>query len=157
MPPNAHDHIQSRSRALTNRPARYNRFMDKMSNSPVVLKIPMDVSADEENVLFGLGTVTVGAGATGQFNVAAPRDLILRKLSIVDMADAANGNHLVVAVSVEGKALLQGLGAAGAAFLPGQFDKPSFDCPAGSGTPITVSVQNITGGALTYGGFFTID
>ena len=157
MPPNVNDHIQSRSRALTNRPARYNRMMDKMSNSPVVLKIPHDVAADEENVIFGLGTISVAAGATGQFSVAAPRDLILRKLSVVDLANAANGNHLITAVSVEGKALLQGLGAPGAAFVPGQFDKPSFDVPAGSGTPITVSVQNTTGGLLTYGGFFTID
>ena len=154
---NVNDHLQARSRAMVNRPARYNRFMDKMSNSPVVLKIPHDIAADEENVVFGLGTIQIAAGATGQFSVAAPRDLILRKLTIVDMANAANGNHLLTAVSVEGKALLQGLGAAGAAFLPGQFDKPSFDVPAGSGTPITVSVQNTTGGLLTYGGLFTID
>jgi len=155
--PNVNDHIQQRSRALTNRPARYNRMMDKLSNSPVVLKIPHDVSADEENVVFGLGTITVAAGATGQFSVAAPRDLILRKLSVVDLANAANTNHLVTAIGVEGKAMLQGLGVPGAAFLPGQFDKPSFDVPAGSGTPITVSVQNLTGAGVTYSSFFTID
>lgn len=150
--------IQDRARSLVNRPVRYNRMLDKLGGSQFVAKVPRDVSADEENVMFGLGTLAaLGAGATGTFTQNAPRDLILRKLHIADLSNPANGNFTVSAVAVEGKALLQGGACPGGLFLAGQFDKPEFDVPAGSGTPITVTITNTGVGALSFSAAFTID
>lgn len=151
-------HIQDRSRQLTNRPVRYNRMLDKLGGSQFVAKVPRDMSADEENVMFGLGTaLLLGAGASITLTQNAPRDLILRRLHIADLASPTNGNFTVSAVTVEGKALLQGAACPGALFLASQVDKPEFDVPAASGTPVSVTFTNQSGGALNFAAAFTID
>jgi len=151
-------HIQDRSRALTNRPVRYNRMLDKLGGSQFVAKVPRDMSADEENVMFGLGTVAIGFGASATLTQNAPRDLILRRLHIADLVTPANTNFTVSAVTVEGKALLQGGACPGALFVSTQVDKPEFDVPAASGTPVSVTITNTaTAGSITVCSAFTID
>ena len=152
-------HIQDRSRQLTNRPVRYNRMLDKLGGSQFVAKVPRDMSADEENVMFGLGTTAaIAPGVSATLTQNAPRDLILRRLNITDLANPANGNFTISAVTVEGKALLQGSACPGALFIAQQVDKPEFDVPAASGTPVSITVTNTaTVGNVTLCAALTID
>ena len=151
-------HIQDRSRQLTNRPVRYNRMLDKLGGSQFVAKVPRDMSADEENVMFGLGTTAaLAVGATATLTQNAPRDLILRRLHIADLANPTNGNFTISAVTVEGKALLQGSSVPGALFIASQVDKPEFDVPAASGTPVSVTITNTGAAGIVFSSAFTID
>lgn len=136
---------------------RFNRLLEKFKGG-MVFKVPENFSADEHNVILGLGTSGVlAAGATFAFTVNAPRDLILRKLVVYNVASLVDGNFSVTGITVEGNALLLGNAYPGGSFVPGAFATPVFDVPAGTGTPIQVNVQNTTAAAVTYFAGFLID
>jgi hypothetical protein len=145
------------SRLIGGRAVRYNRFLDKIGAAPFVAKIPKDFGSDEENVILGLGTTAVVAiGATATLAINVPRDCILRSLLVSDLA---GGNNFVVsAITVEGKSYLLGSSAPGSLFNANNIQaQPSFDVPVAGGTPVSVTIQNTSGAAQTYGVAFTID
>lgn len=137
---------------------RYSRLLDKMNQGSIIYKVPEAFGADEHNVIFGLGVLAaLGAGASGQFTQNAPRDLILRRLQIYNMANVADGDFTVTAITVEGNALMLGGAAGGGAFIPGAFHCPDFNIPVAGGTPVQIQIVNTTAGALDYVATFLID
>ena len=145
------------SRLIGGRAVRYNRFLDKIGAAPFVAKIPKDFGSDEENVILGLGTVTaLAAGATSTLAINVPRDCILRSLLVSDLA--GGNNFVVTAITVEGKSYLLGNSAPGALFNGNNIQaQPSFDVPVAGGTPVSVTIQNTSLAAQSYGVAFTID
>lgn len=145
------------SRLIGGRAVRYNRFLDKIGSAPFVAKIPQDFGADEENVILGLGpTAVVAAAATATVSINVPRDCIIRKLLVADLA--GGNNFLVTAITVEGKSYLLGSSAPGQLFNAVNINaQPSFDVPVAGGTPISVTIQNTSAAGQTYAVAFTID
>jgi len=130
---------------------RRNRFYSNLKGQ-CLLKLPKDVSADELNVIFGLGYQSVAAAATFTFAATAPRDMIIRDLVI----DAAAG-LIITSINVSGDELLLGSEATSQAFSPTNLARPSFDLPVAGGTQIKVTVKNNTAGALLVTPAFNID
>jgi hypothetical protein len=130
---------------------RRNRFFSNLK-SQCLLKLPKDVSADELNVIFGLGFQAVGIGATFTFATTAPRDLIIRDLVI----DAVAG-LVVTSINVSGDELVLGGPCTSQSFGPGNQNRPSFDLPVSGGTQIRVTVTNNTAGILPISPAFNID
>jgi hypothetical protein len=145
------------SRLIGGRAVRYNRFLDKIGAAPFVAKIPQDFGADEENVILGLGsTGVVASTATSTLALNVPRDCILRKLLVSDLA--GGNNFLVTAITVEGKSYLLGSSAPGQIFNGTNINaQPSFDVPVAGGTPVSVTIQNTSATNQTYAVAFTID
>jgi hypothetical protein len=145
------------SRLIGGRAVRYNRFLDKIGAAPFVAKIPKDFGSDEENVILGLGTTAaIAAGATATLAINVPRDCILRSLLVSDLA--GGNNFVVTAITVEGKSYLLGSSAPGSLFNANNIQaQPSFDVPVAGGTPVSVTIQNTSAAAQTYGVAFTID
>lgn len=140
------------------REIRYNRLLDKMGSPSILFKVPESFGADENNVVLGLSAlVTLAAAATGVAQVNVPRDLILRKLIIVDNILITNQNFVVTAITIEGNSVLLGNSISGAVFAPNSYYSPSFDLPVAGGTPVTVSIQNTSGAVATFTPCFTID
>lgn len=137
---------------------RYSRLLDKLNQGSIIYKVPVAFGADEHNVLFGLGILPgLAAAASGTFTQNAPRDLILRKLQIYNMAAPGDGDFSVTAITVEGNALMLGGAAGGAAFIPGAFHCPEFDIPVAGGTPVQVTIVNNSVGPLDYAASYFID
>jgi hypothetical protein len=130
---------------------RRNRFYSNLKGQ-CLIKLPKDVSADELNVIFGLGYQSVGAAATFTFAQTAPRDLIIRDLVI----DSAAG-LVVTSINVSGDELLLGGPATSQSFGPQNQNRPTFDLPVSGGTQIKITVQNNTAGALLCAPAFNID
>lgn len=130
---------------------RRNRFYSNLKGQ-CLLKLPKDVSADELNVIFGLGYASVAAAGTTTFSATAPRDMIIRDLVI----DAAAG-LVITSINVSGDELLLGSEATSQAFSPTNLARPSFDLPVAGGTQIKVTVKNNTAGALLVAPAFNID
>jgi hypothetical protein len=145
------------SRLIGGRAVRYNRFLDKIGAAPFVAKIPADFGADEENVILGLGvTPSVPAAGTSTLAINVPRDCILRKLIVADLA--GGNNFLITAITVEGKSYLLGSSAPGQMFNGANINaQPSFDVPVAGGTPVSVTVNNTSTAAQFYSIAFTID
>lgn len=130
---------------------RRNRFFSNLKGQ-CLLKLPKDVSADELNVIFGLGYQSVGAAATFTFAQTAPRDLIIRDL-VIDSA----GGLVVTSINVSGDELVLGSAATSQAFSPSNQNRPSFDLPVAGGTQIKVTVTNNTAAAILCAPAFNID
>lgn len=130
---------------------RRNRFFSNLK-AQCLLKLPKDVSADELNVIFGLGYQSVAAAATFTFAQTAPRDLIIRDLVI----DSAAG-LVVTSINVSGDELVLGGPASSQSFGPQNQNRPSFDLPVAGGTQIKITVTNNTAGALLIAPAFNID
>lgn len=147
--------------ALTGgRSLRYNRFFDKLNQSSVVLKVPQDFGTDEENVVLGMsaGAVAIAAAASATITVNAPRDLILRRLYLVDILSSTNQDFVVTAIQIEGKAFLIGGSIPGAVFGNNNFNAPAhFDVPVAGGTPISITVTNTGAGGIELLPTWTID
>ena len=130
---------------------RRNRFYSNLKGQ-CLIKLPKDVSADELNVIFGLGYSSVAAAGVFTFAATAPRDMILRDLVI----DAAAG-LTVTSINVSGDELLLGSEASSQAFDKANQNRPTFDLPVAGGTQVKVTVKNNTAGALLIAPAFNID
>lgn len=130
---------------------RRNRFYSNLKGQ-CLIKLPKDVSADELNVIFGLGYQSVAAAGSFTFSATAPRDLILRDL----IMDAAAG-LVVTSINVSGDELVLGSEATSQAFDKSNLSRPSFDLPVAGGTQVKVTVKNNTAGALLIAPAFNID
>jgi len=145
------------SQLMGGREFRYNRLLDKLNQSTILFKVPAEWGADENNVVFGTGGMAVAAAATGTSSANAPRDLILRKLILINQLDAADVDFTVTAITVEGNSLLLGSGLTGAVFQPNSFHSPHFDIPVAGGTPVAVTVSNGSAAGQEFAPCFTID
>lgn len=144
-------------RLMGGRELRYNRLLDKLGSPSVLFKVPTEWGVDENNVVLGLTAVTIAAGATVTSSVNVPRDLVLRKLILVNQSLATDIAYTVTAITIEGNSVALGGGVAGATFLPGSFHSPSFDLPVAGGTPVAVSIQNNSLADQKFAPTFTID
>lgn len=145
------------SSLMGGRELRYNRLLDKLGSPSILFKVPQEWGADENNVVLGLTIVTIAAGATATSSVNVPRDLVLRKLILVNQSLSTDINYIVTSITIEGNSVALGGGVAGATFLPGSFHSPSFDLPVAGGTPVAVSIQNNSAAAQIFAPTFTID
>jgi len=144
---------------LGGRDLRSNRHLDAMKGSSMLAKVPRDIAADEYNAVFGVGgRNAIAAGASVTFTSAAPRDLILRELTLnCDGGMAEVVVCSVTAVNVEGNTAQLGGAVGGAQFAHDATNKPSFDLPAAGGTPVQVIITNNSAAALFATPSFTID
>lgn len=145
------------SQLMGGREFRYNRLLDKLNQSTILFKVPQEWGADENNVVFGTGAISPGAGGTATSSANAPRDLILRKLILINQLGPADVDFTVTAITVEGNSLLLGSGVAGALFLPNSFFNPHFDIPVAGGTPVAVTIANGSAAGQEFSPVFTID
>lgn len=143
------------------RELRYNRLLDKMGSPSILFKVPQEWGTDENNVVLGLSNLVGGTalapGASGTCQVNVPRDLILRKLILVNNVLAGDFDFLVTAITIEGNSVLLGNPISGAVFSPTSFFTPSFDLPVAGGTPVTISITNTSAAAQEFSPCFTID
>ena len=130
---------------------RRNRFFNNIKGQ-CLLKLPKDVSADELNVIFGLGFATVAPAATFTFAQTAPRDLIIRDLVLDGVAGL-----IVTSINVSGDELVLGGAATSQTFSPGNQNRPTFDLPVAGGTQIKVTVTNSSLAAVLIAPAFNID
>lgn len=134
-------------------PYKRNRFITRLT-SACHIKVPKDVSADELNVVFGLGrNGAIAAGATNTFAVTAPRDMFIRDLVI----GCAANSFSVTSINVSGDELVLGAEVPADTFSPGNQSRPSFDLPVVGGTQIKVTVRNDTAAAAAASAAFNID
>jgi len=143
------------------REVRYNRLLDKMGSPSILFKVPESFGTDENNVVLGLsnlvGGTALAAGATGTCQVNVPRDLILRKLIVVNNLIAGDSDFLITAITIEGNSVLLGNAISGAVFGPTSFYSPSFDLPVAGGTPVTITITNTSAATQEFSPCFTID
>jgi len=143
------------------REIRYNRLLDKMGSPSILFKVPDSFGTDENNVVLGLsnlvGASALAAGASGTCQVNVPRDLILRKLIVVNNNINGDFDFLVTAITIEGNSVLLGNPISGAVFSPISFYSPSFDLPVAGGTPVTITITNTSTAAQEFSPCFTID
>jgi hypothetical protein len=140
------------------RELRYNRLLDKMGSPSILFKVPQEWGTDENNVVLGLSQLSLAFGASGTAQVNVPRDLILRRLILVNNALATDVNFVVTAITIEGNSVLLGNGIAGSVFGPNSYWSPAFDLPVAGGTPVTISITNANGaGTQVFTPCFTID
>jgi hypothetical protein len=140
------------------REVRYNRLLDKMGSPSILFKVPESFGTDENNVVLGLSNlVALAAAATGTCQVNVPRDLILRKLIVVNNILAGDVDFVISAITIEGNSVLLGNPIGGAVFSPTSFYSPSFDLPVAGGTPVTISITNTSAAAQDFSPCFTID
>lgn len=139
------------------REPRYNRLLDKMAQSTILFKVPREWGIDENNVLFGTGFIAVAAGATATSTGAAPRDLILRQLVVVNNVLATDIDFTITAVTVEGNSTLLNAPVSGVLFSANSFHSPSWDLPVAGGTSVSVTIVNGSLAGQEFTPTFTID
>jgi hypothetical protein len=139
------------------RELRYNRLLDKMGSPSILFKVPQEWGTDENNVVLGLSQLSLAAAASGVAQVNVPRDLILRKLIVVNNKSATDIDFVITAITIEGNSVLLGNSISGAIFANNSYWSPAFDLPVAGGTPVTVSVTNTSAAAAVYTPVFTID
>lgn len=128
------DKIQPTPGNLGNLKVRRNRFI--VEDKGLIGKIGTQYSADENNVVFGLGSNTHGAAATGQVLTAgAARYMIARRLVIA----AGNVRGRVKSIKVEGNEMLQGKSVPFEQFSILNLNAPTFNLPIPSGTPVEIT------------------
>ena len=145
------------SRLMGGRELRYNRLLDKLGSPSVLFKVPQEWGVDENNVILGLGSLALGAGANGTASINVPRDLVLRRLIVINQKLTTDADFVITALTIEGNSVALGGFSAGATFFPGSFWSPAFDLPVSGGTPVAVTIQNTSAAAATYVPTFTID
>lgn len=132
---------------------RRNRFFQQLSAS-CYAKVPRDISADELNVVLGLGSVAaLAAGAAFTLTVTAPRDCIIRDLQIF----ATSADSLITQINVAGDALVLGNAVPAAVFTVGNQTRPSFDLPVKGGTTLQIIGNNGSTAAAVVAAAFSID
>ena len=132
---------------------RRNRFFQQLSAS-CYAKVPRDISADELNVVLGLGSVAaLAAGAAFTLTVTAPRDCIIRDLQVF----ATSADALISQINVAGDALVLGNAVPAAVFSVGNQDRPSFDLPVKGGTTLQIIGNNGSTAAAVVAAAFSID
>lgn len=145
------------SKLMGGRELRYNRLLDKLGSPSVLFKVPQEWGVDENNVILGLGSLAVAAGASATASINVPRDLVLRRLIIVNQKSSTDTDFVITAITIEGNSVALGGFSAGATFFPGCYWSPAFDLPVSGGTPVAVTIQNTSAAAATYVPTFTID
>lgn len=132
---------------------RRNRFFQQLSAS-CYAKVPREISADELNVVLGLGNQGgLAAGAAFTLSVTAPRDCIIRDLQIF----STSTDSLVTQINVAGDALVLGNAVPVAVFTVGNQTRPSFDLPVKGGTTLQIIGTNGTTAAASVAAAFSID
>lgn len=111
---------------------RPNRFLTGIS-SQLNQKLPANLSADELNVVLGLGSAAPAAGAAFTLQATAPRDMFVRDLVIQGTTDV-----LVTAITINGDALVLGNNVPAVIFAPGNLNRPEFGLPVKGGTQVVV-------------------
>jgi len=111
---------------------RPNRFLTGIS-SQLNQKLPANLSADELNVVLGLGSAAPAAAAAFTLSATAPRDMFVRDLVIQSTTDV-----LVTAITINGDALVLGNNVPAVIFAPGNLNRPEFGLPVKGGTQVVV-------------------
>lgn len=111
---------------------RPNRFLTGIS-SQLNQKLPSNLSADELNVVLGLGSAAPAAAAAFTLQATAPRDMFVRDLVIQSTTDV-----LVTAITINGDALVLGNNVPAVIFAPGNLNRPEFGLPVKGGTQVVV-------------------
>lgn len=111
---------------------RPNRFLTGIS-SQLNQKLPSNLSADELNVVLGLGSAAPAAAAAFTLSATAPRDMFVRDLVIQSTTDV-----LVTAITINGDALVLGNNVPAVIFAAGNLNRPEFGLPVKGGTQVVV-------------------
>ncbi len=111
---------------------RPNRFLTGIS-SQLNQKLPSNLSADELNVVLGLGSAAPAAAAAFTLSATAPRDMFVRDLVIQSTTDV-----LVTAITINGDALVLGNNVPAVIFAPGNLNRPEVGLPVKGGTQVVV-------------------
>jgi len=106
---------------------RPNRFLVGIS-SQLNQKLPSNLSADELNVVLGLGTATVAANTAFTLQATAPRDMFVRDLVVQAPADV-----VINAITINGDALVLGGAVTAPIFSSGNLNRPEFGLPVKGG------------------------
>jgi len=116
--------------------------------------VPKEISADELNVVLGLGNQAgLAAGAAFTLTVTAPRDCIIRDLQVF----STSADSLITQINVAGDALVLGNAVPVAVFTVANQARPSFDLPVKGGTTLQILGNNGTTAAASVAAAFSID
>lgn len=110
-------------------------------------KFPGGVGVADDNVVFGLGTLTIGAPGSLTLTGAVSRQMVLRDLVIA----SGQVRGRVTAITASGDALLQGGSVPLEMFAFGNLARPNFDIPVYTGN-VTVTLT-VDAGATVDAGF----
>ena len=130
---------------------RPNRFLTGIS-SQLNQKLPSNLSADELNVVLGLGSVTPAAGAAFTLAAVAPRDMFVRDLVVTAPADVQ-----ITAITINGDALVLGGNVPAQIFANANLSRPEFSLPVKGGTQVVVQGVNGTAANPFIAAAFAID
>jgi hypothetical protein len=130
---------------------RPNRFLTGIS-SQLNQKLPSNLSADELNVVLGLGSVTPAAGAAFTLAAVAPRDMFVRDLVVTAPADVQ-----ITAITINGDALVLGGNVPAQIFANANLSRPEFSLPVKGGTQVVVQGVNGTSANPFIAAAFAID
>lgn len=130
---------------------RPNRFLTGIS-SQLNQKLPSNLSADELNVVLGLGSVTPAAGAAFTLQAVAPRDMFVRDLVVTAPADVQ-----ITAITINGDALVLGGNVPAQIFANANLARPEFSLPVKGGTQVVVQGVNGTSANPFIAAAFAID
>lgn len=140
---------------------RYSGALDKLGNSPLVMRVPKDVLADEHNVVLGLPRTAYAAAANLPMAVNAPRQTIVRDMACeeVSLAVGAVGtrDYTLQAFTVESNALSLAVGMQIGVWNPVARNRPSIDLPCTGGSPVAVQWLNNSAVAGILAGAVYID
>jgi hypothetical protein len=115
---------------------RPNRFLTGIS-SQLNQKLPANLSADELNVVLGLGVTTPAVGAAFTLQAGAPRDRFVR-----DLVVTAPGDVVVNAITINGDALVLGGAVPAQIFANTNLSRPEFSLPVKGGTQVVLQGTN---------------
>jgi hypothetical protein len=115
---------------------RPNRFLTGIS-SQLNQKLPANLSADELNVVLGLGSVTPNANAAFTLSATAPRDMFVRDLVVQGPTDV-----VITAITINGDALVLGGNVPATIFATSNLNRPEFGLPVKGGTQVVVQGTN---------------
>lgn len=113
-------------------------------------KFPDSIGLGDDNVCFGLGTVTAAGAGSQTLTGNVSREMVLRDLVIA--AGSVRGR--VTAITAAGDALLQGGSVPVEMFSPSNLKRPEFGIPVYTGT---VTVTLTVDAAATIDAGFSID
>jgi hypothetical protein len=130
---------------------RPNRFLTGIS-SQLNQKLPSNLSADELNVVLGLGSTTPAAGAAFTLQAVAPRDMFVRDLVVTAPADVQ-----ITAITINGDALVLGGNVPAQIFANTNLSRPEFSLPVKGGTQVVVQGVNGTAANPFIAAAFAID
>jgi hypothetical protein len=115
---------------------RPNRFLTGIS-SQLNQKLPANLSADELNVVLGLGSATVAAATAFTLQATAPRDMFVRDLVVQAPSDVQ-----ITAITINGDALVLGGNVVASIFSASNLNRPEFGLPVKGGTQVVLQGVN---------------